>query len=157
RQKAIVRAVRAFLQKDPPLRTDLRVDGMVISLLARSPNLSSVSCGFSCLPFFVDGAPMVEAVREKVQKYRGVVEALSLPLVVCVVPAFNTARELPELQRAVLGDERCRLMQEGGVLPWGEHNRDNNGLFAKYPALSAVTLVHLTGYRATHALIHNPS
>jgi hypothetical protein len=134
-----------------------KFDGIVIRFLGTQPGLQKVECGVSCLPFWVDGAPLKEAVREKIQKYRGIVQAQRLPFVVCVVPDFETAREFPDLETAVLGDLHCRPVPDQQGPPRHEYYRDTNGLFAEYTALSAATLVHVSSHEATHEVLHNPS
>jgi hypothetical protein len=94
------------------------------------------------MPFWVDPDPLRESVRDKARKYRELVQHAQLPLVVCVVPDFMTARGLDEVHEAVLGKEQC-----GG----------SNGLFARYPTLSAVTLGEWYGDRLVHTLLANPS
>jgi hypothetical protein len=61
--------------------------------------------------FWVDGLPLRASIKEKVGKYRKVVQALKLPFVVCIIPDFGTGRGLDDLEDAVLGRLRCRLLK----------------------------------------------
>jgi hypothetical protein len=155
RQKQIARGVALWLKTDPAVGEGLDFDGLLIRFLGRKPNGGGVGCGMSCLPFFVDGAPLREAVKEKEGKYREVSQSTRLPFVVCVVPDFRSGRGIRELEEAVLGRPHARWTEEGP--PHQEIYRDNDGLFAKYPTLSAVTLGGVRHHQVTHTVLQNPS
>jgi hypothetical protein len=156
RQKQIVRNVREWLESAPPDGAEVAIDGVVIGLVCRIPNLDHVTCGTGCMPFCVDAAPLKESVKDKAKKYREIVRALQLPFVVCVIPDFSTGRGLDDLQSAVLGEQRCRLWRSPQGVYRQEYYRDNDGLFAKYPTLSAVTLGEWKSRELTHVMLHNP-
>ena len=108
------------------------------------------------MPFWVDPDPLRESVKDKASKYRELVHSTELPLVVCVIADFMTARGLDEVQEAVLGKEQCRLECSQGEFQQ-EYYRGNDGLFAKYPTLSAVTLGAWNGDTLAHTVLLNPS
>jgi hypothetical protein len=157
RQKGIVRAVQKWLETNPLDGQGWTVDGMVIWFVGRNPDLDHVVCGTGCMSFWIDGDPLREAIKEKAGKYREVSQTTRLPFVVCVVPDFASGRGLDELKEAVLGKERCRLIPTKQGLPHQEYYRDDDGLFAKYPTLSAVTLGEFRGHTLAHTVLHNPS
>jgi hypothetical protein len=157
RQKQIARYVEQWLGSGPVPGEGYEIDGIVIRFVGRNPDRAGVACGLACLPYWVDGNPLRDAVKEKAEKYRKVSESARLPLVVCVIPDFRSGRGLDELQKAVLGELRCRWTQGPQGRPLEEHYRDNDGLFSKYPSLSAVTLGEVRGHEVTHAVLHNPS
>jgi hypothetical protein len=157
RQKQIVRYVEQWLKSDPPAGEGYAIDGIVIRFLGWRAGGGGVASGMLCLPFWVDGGPLRDAIKEKASKYRSISETTRLPFVVCVVPTFGSGRGLQEVQTAALGTEQCRLVQAQEGPPRQENYRDNNGLFAKYPTLSAVTMATLQGPTVTHMVLHNPS
>jgi hypothetical protein len=155
RQKQIVRRVREWLDTAPLEGTTVSIDEIVIHLMERDRNLTHVSCGIGYMPFCVDAAPLKESVKEKAKTYRKVVQARRLPFVVCIVPDFDSGRGLDDLESAVLGEERCHLVK----LPHGrlrqKYYRDNDGLFVKYPTLSAVTLGKWNRDKLVHTVLLN--
>jgi hypothetical protein len=107
------------------------------------------------MPYVVNSEPMRVSVKEKASKYRELLQSYQLPLVVCVIPDFSSGRGLEELESAVFGERFYRFFRrpDGGSRPIP--CRNNNGLFAKYPTLSAVTLgVQVNGIIA-HTVIRN--
>ena len=156
RQKQIVQEVEQWLKGAIPDEAELTIDGIVFAFVCRIPSLDHVTCGMSCTPFCVDSAPLKESLKEKASKYRELVQSAQLPFVVCAIPEFSTGRGLDDLQSAALGEERCRLWRgpQGECRP--EYYRDKGGLFARYPALSAVTFGELKRDQLTHAVLHNP-
>lgn len=157
RQKEIARNVTQWLKTNPPDGEGYEIDGITIRFLGRNPRENSVDCGVGCLPFWVESDPLRDAIKEKAGKYRELSQSLGLPFVVCALPDFGSGRGLRELVDAVLGVERCRLVENREGRPCEEVYRANEGLFARYPTLSAVTLGDLQKHRVTHTVLHNPS
>jgi hypothetical protein len=156
RQKQIVSYVREWLETSPPKGQGYAIDGIVIRFVGRDPDLDHVSCAIGCLPFWVDAAPLRESVKEKAGKYRGLVQELQLPFVVCVIPDFETARGLDELEVAVFGDECCRMSRGSHGDHRQEDYRQKDGVFSKYTTLSAVILGEWNNRDLVHTVVHNP-
>jgi hypothetical protein len=156
RQKQIARTIGRWLAAGPSDRAVKTIDEIEITLIGRIPGLNHVTCGIGLSPFIVDGEPLWETVKEKASKYKDVAVALQLPFVVCVVPDFSSGRDIRDLQDAVLGAEKCHLLSGPGGIRQAVYHRASDGLFAKYPALSAVTLAQWDRGSMQHELILNP-
>jgi hypothetical protein len=157
RQKQIVREVGRWLAVGPPDGAVMTIDEIEITLLSRRAGLHHVACGIGTSPYIVDGEPLKVAVQEKASKYKDVSTALKLPFVVCVVLDFSSGRDLRDLEDAVLGAERCRLWLGANGARRPQYSRASNGLFARYPTLSAVTLAQWHPGRMQHQVIVNPN
>jgi hypothetical protein len=155
RQKQIVRDVQKWLETGPLEGDQYTIGGIIIHFAERHPDLEHIVCSISCVPFCVDAAPLKESVRKKARTYRKVVQGLRIPFVVCVIPDFDSGRGLDDLQNVVLGEERLRLWRDRQGVCRPEYYRDNNGLFAKYPTLSAVTLGMWKDRRFSHVVLPN--
>ncbi len=152
-QKVIVRAVKRWLADGRPCGDKVEFDGVVVEFVATVPGLTHVeTIGSSGL--WVDGAPLRESVADKASKYRPLVEAIRQPFVVVVVPDFFTGRGMDELKDAVLGHECWREAntRAGGK---GDLPLVGDGLFAKYPTLSAVALGTWVGHSITLVVLRN--
>jgi hypothetical protein len=157
RQKQIVQNVHRWLQESARSEGDrCVVDGIQIEFAGRFPNLDHVCCGISCTPFCIDSAPLRKSLKDKAGKYREVIQRAHFPFVVCVVPDFGSGYGLDDMEEAVLGTLHYRIVtREGRPLPFPF--RDSDGLFRKYPTLSAVTLGKRQGASLTHTVLRNPS
>ena len=155
-QTRIVRQVQQWLETNPDEGKVVTIEGIDFHLLSRLPDCTTVSCGIHQLPYMVDGGPLRKSVKGKASKYRKVVEATKLPLVVCVVPDFNSGRGIGELKDAVLGDLHLRLLGRDSQGKMQEsYFRGKNGLFRQYENLTAVTNAKWSGDELIHMVILN--
>jgi hypothetical protein len=156
-QKRIVRDLQVWLGAGRVTGDSTEIERIDFHYLAPSQSGTGLSWSRGSPPFWVDGQPLRVAVKDKVRKYRDLVTARRLPFVVCVVPAFETARGITELRSAVLGTPDChRLGSVEGVCKTGCYCQ-GDGLFQEYPTLSAVILAERrVGTTLCHTVLRNP-
>jgi hypothetical protein len=155
RQKAIIKGVRDWLSVGRGEGETLELDDVTVHCFGREGALRHIYCSAGQMPFLISAAPLRESVREKAKKYRTLVQALKVPFVVSIVPQWESGRGVPELETAVLGDERLRLL----MLPSGGHRPERyrtNGIFFRYPTLSAVSWAQWNGDGFAHTVLRNP-
>jgi len=156
RQKQIVREVGRWLQSGP-VEGAKPVDGMIINYLGSGEAGMGVKCSPGAVAFWVDGEPLKEAIKEKASKYRTLTQSMQVPLVVGVVPDFRTGRGLDEVREAALGTIQTVLVRSGGEEEYRQHcYREANGLFSRYPNLSAVVVSEFGRAGMTHKVLRNP-
>jgi len=157
RQKQIVRDVGRWLQSGPVEGAKFPVDGMTISYLGSGRPGMGVKCSPGIVAFWVDGEPLKEAIKEKASKYRTLTESMQVPLVVGVVPDFRTGRGMDEVSEAALGAIQTVMVRPAGEEEYRQHcYREANGLFSRYPNLSAVVVSEFGWAGMTHKVLRNP-
>ena len=154
-QKEVVRKVRDWLEADHHEYEELETEQCVVIFFDRTKPRRHVSCSVGGVPFIIDAAPLRKAVIEKARKYQDVVQTLTIPFVVCIVPVWESGREFNELQTAALGAEYARIVRVPGGGHRCETHRKSNGFFSKYPTLSAVSLAQWNGREFAHNLLRN--
>jgi hypothetical protein len=150
--KEISRRVAIWLRSNPPEGDETELHGVRFRFI-KSHLGNNVCCGISLTPFIVDAVPLKDAVIEKASKYKEIILQNRLPLVVTVIAEFSTGRGVEDLRDAVLGTQRCRICVKTGR---EEHYRDNDGVFDRYPTLSAVTFGEWVDGKIIHSVISNP-
>jgi hypothetical protein len=157
RQKQIVREVGRWLQSGPVEGAKLLVDGMIINFLGSGEPGMGVKYSPGAVTFWVDGEPLKEAIKEKASKYRALTQSIQVPLVVGVVPDYRTGRGMDEVREAALGTSKTVLVRPAGEEEYRQHcYREANGLFSRYPNLSAVLLSEFGYVGMTHQVLRNP-
>ena len=82
----------------------------LIRFLGVNPNGGSVGCGISCLPFWVDGAPLTESIKEKIKAYRDLSRSAGLPLVVMSIWRYVSLKYRHHCERCLLTRRTCRSL-----------------------------------------------
>lgn len=135
--KNIANRVRIWLNEETPEPKTTKVfNGMVFKVLSYNSKWSHVIlAGPSSGGFTVNNQPIYEGIEEKVKKYKNLLDELNLPLVVAVVPSFDTALGADDIEEVLFDRE----------------------LFDKRPILSAVIGLwrnSMCNYQI--AIYHNP-
>ena len=155
-RRQIVREIKMWLDSGPEPGARQVYEGIEFTFVGPLATRPGVSCGISSTPFWVTTEPLADAVKEKAKKYKGVVTARQLPFVVCVVPDFGTGRGIDELRDAVLGKQKCRVRIRPGTEDVIDHYRERDGLFGRYPSLSAVMMTEWQTHGFAQTLLLNP-
>ena len=136
--KKIATEVRLWLEKEKPEPNTVRTFYGVIFEIKNynskwfRPALAGPSSG----AFVVNNEPIREGIEEKVRKYKDLTTNLNLPLIVAIVPSFDTAIDVDDIEEVLFDKE----------------------LFIKRPVLSAVIGLwrdSMCNYRT--AVYHNPN
>jgi hypothetical protein len=128
RNKRIIKQLEGWLA-NPAAKTgsQLCLDAFTFTVAGRDMGFSSVQPGGFAKATFVNTIPLREKIERKIHKYKHLVESRRLPLIIAVIPDFDSHYGPIEMRRILFGQAF-----EETVL--------SNGLFAKSPLLSGAIL-----------------
>ncbi len=136
----VAKGVKHFLKPDPPVGAATTVRQFGVEVVDHFPDSATVSCLVGLQAHQIDTEPLSELVREKARKYRELAEQLRLAFAVCIVPDRSMGLNLEDLRDAVFGSRGCRPVLKPGGGFGAVYYRKQDGLFMRYPTLSAAML-----------------
>jgi hypothetical protein len=154
-QKGIVRKIQEWINSDPPEGAQVSVNDIEFHFVGTRHDATGVYCGMGITPFTVDVSSLRRSVRVKASKYKLVGEEHHLPFLVTVILDFSTGRDIRDLKEVAFGTEGRRIVTSRGGAKRFEYFRDADGLFARYPTLSAVSLAERKGLTMVHTVLRN--
>ncbi len=154
--KRIASKVRFWLNNESPKpKTEKTFHGVSFEIMGYDSNRSHVSlAGPVGKAFPVHSEPISEEIEEKIKKYKDLSDNLNLPLVVAVVPSFETGIDVDNLEEILFGNEAFAVAGADS----GYFIREDNGLFTKRSILSVVIGLwrnSICNYQS--AIFHNPN
>ncbi len=153
--KRVANLVSKWLtEKTRTLRETVEFNGLVFEVIGYNKKSHVLVAGPTSGAFVVNNMPVVENIEEKVAKYKNISETLEIPLIVAIVPSFNTAIEVDNLEEILFGNEVFVVRNDGSTYSY----IDETGLFRKYNILSAVIGLwrNSKGSGWSRAMFNNP-
>jgi hypothetical protein len=136
--------VKQLMSTAPANAHSFEIDGICFTILESSAAIDHLHCVLTLPGFTVDMKPLRRSIKDKISKYRPIVEAAKIPFVVCVVPEFDTGREIDDLNLLLTGSPKWR------------GRSSEPGLFEQYRALAAVAWSAWSGDQLDLSVVHNP-
>jgi hypothetical protein len=132
---------RWLLDEQPPFHFERAFGDVSVRVFHRSEEYQHTWAKPIDDAFTVDKQPLAKKIeKDKVDQCKDLSVALSLPLVICIVPNFFTARSIRTLDDILYGQEAVEIAYDEEVGAIGGHRliRKPDGLFAELPKLSGV-------------------
>lgn len=155
----ITDGVRSWLSLFPSPASAITLEDWEVTLLARFAGPGHVQAVGPTHAYVVNTDSLAKTLKAKVKKYAKVLDQRHMPLVIAVVPDFQTGIEADDLENVLWGQEvfTAQLNRQTGRLEGGHLARRADGRGAKSPQLSAMLLV--TGSPGSWRMVvrHNPN
>lgn len=132
--KEIAGAIKRWLSSEPSIGAQRIFDFLIVEVIRINPKWKNVQPMGPTKAFFVDHSTVGDHIVEKASKYRFISEQKSLPLVIAIVPSFDSGISGDSLLDELYGVEK--VVVSGSKV--GETYRGDDGLYSKSPHLSGI-------------------